>query len=103
MCEWSVEWSQAAGCAQCWSLTGPRIPVQLRPLRRFKSHSNTSQNFVRASFAHSSLLVSGSEDGVLYMWDRENDEVLQTLEGHEGVVSRRLAGTGGSLGFQNVC
>lgn len=42
---------------------------------------------MRASFAHSSLLVSGSEDGVLYMWDRESDEVLQTLEGHEGVVS----------------
>ncbi|ORY89421.1 WD40-repeat-containing domain protein [Leucosporidium creatinivorum] len=58
----------------------------LRPLRRFKAHSNTSQNFIRASFAHSSLLVSGSEDGVLYMWDRESSEVLQTLEGHDGIV-----------------
>lgn len=62
-------------------------PKQLRPLRRFKAHSNTSQNFIRAKFAHSTLLVSGSEDGVLYMWDRESSEVLQTLEGHEGVVS----------------
>lgn len=61
--------------------------VKLRPLRRFKAHSNTSQNFIRASFAHSSLLVSGSEDGVLYMWDRESSEVLQTLEGHDGIVS----------------
>jgi WD40 repeat protein len=61
--------------------------LQLRPLRRFKAHSNTSHNFIRATFAHSSLLVSGSEDGVLYMWDREDSEVLQTLEGHEGIVS----------------
>ncbi|SCV71988.1 BQ2448_4682 [Microbotryum intermedium] len=58
----------------------------LRPLRRFKAHSNTSHNFVRASFAHSSLLVSGSEDGVLYMWDRESSEVLHTLEEHRGIV-----------------
>ncbi|KAK4053933.1 hypothetical protein OIO90_003770 [Microbotryomycetes sp. JL221] len=58
----------------------------LRPLRRFKAHSNTSHNFIRASFAHSSLLVSGSEDGMLYMWDREDSEVLQTLEGHEGIA-----------------
>ncbi|KDE08948.1 hypothetical protein MVLG_01038 [Microbotryum lychnidis-dioicae p1A1 Lamole] len=58
----------------------------LRPLKRFKAHSNTSHNFVRASFAHASLLVSGSEDGVLYMWDRESSEVLQTLEGHRGIV-----------------
>lgn len=64
----------------------PRANPQLRPLHRYKAHSNTSQNFVRASFAHSSLLVSGSEDGLLYMWDRESSEVLQTLEGHEGVV-----------------
>lgn len=35
---------------------------------------------------HSSLLISGSEDGRLYMWDRESSEVLQTLDGHEGVV-----------------
>ncbi|KAK4054467.1 hypothetical protein OIV83_000961 [Microbotryomycetes sp. JL201] len=58
----------------------------LRPLRRFKAHSNTSHNFVRATFAHSSLLVSGSEDGMLYMWDREDSDVLQTLEGHEGIA-----------------
>ncbi|KAL8281312.1 hypothetical protein RQP46_006346 [Phenoliferia psychrophenolica] len=58
----------------------------LRPLTRYKAHSNTSQNFVRASFAHASLVVSGSDDGILYMWDRESGEVVQTLEGHEGVV-----------------
>ena len=54
----------------------------LRPLKRFKGHQNTSKNFIRASFAHTSLLVGGSEDGRIYMWDQESSEVLQTLEGH---------------------
>lgn len=66
--------------------------IKLRPLRKFKAHSNTSQNFIRAKFAHSTLLVSGSEDGILYLWDRESSEVLQRLEGHEGVVSTCLPG-----------
>ncbi|KAE8225292.1 hypothetical protein CF319_g1947 [Tilletia indica] len=54
----------------------------LRPLQRFKGHQNTAKNFVRASFAHTSLLVGGSEDGKIYMWDEESSEVLQTLAGH---------------------
>ncbi|PWZ01158.1 WD40 repeat-like protein [Testicularia cyperi] len=54
----------------------------LRPLKRFKGHQNTSKNFIRSSFAHTSLLVGGSEDGMIYMWDQESSEVLQTLEGH---------------------
>ncbi len=54
----------------------------LRPLKRFKGHQNTSKNFIRSSFAHTSLLVGGSEDGLIYMWDQESSEVLQTLEGH---------------------
>jgi len=54
----------------------------LRPLQRFKGHQNTAKNFVRASFAHTSLLVGGSEDGRIYMWDEESSEVLQTLAGH---------------------
>ncbi|SPO38984.1 related to TAF5 - subunit of TFIID and SAGA complexes [Pseudozyma flocculosa] len=54
----------------------------LRPLKRFKGHQNTSKNFIKSSFAHTSLLVGGSEDGRIYMWDQESSEVLQTLEGH---------------------
>lgn len=56
--------------------------MQLRPLQRFKGHQNTSKNFIRSSFAHTSLLVGGSEDGLIYMWDQESSEVLQTLAGH---------------------
>ncbi|CCU99069.1 unnamed protein product [Malassezia sympodialis ATCC 42132] len=54
----------------------------LRPLQRFKGHQNTSKNFIRCAFAHPSLIVSGSEDGLVYMWGQENSRVLQTLEGH---------------------
>lgn len=54
----------------------------LRPLRRFKGHQNTSKNFIRSAFAHPSLLVSGSEDGLVYIWDQESSNVVQTLEGH---------------------
>ena len=54
----------------------------LRPLQRFKGNQNTSKNFIRSSFAHPSLVVSGSEDGLVYTWDQASPSVLQTLEGH---------------------
>ncbi|KOS14382.1 wd repeat protein [Malassezia pachydermatis] len=54
----------------------------LRPLQRFTGHQNTSKNFIRCAFAHPSLIVSGSEDGLVYMWSQESSHVLQTLEGH---------------------
>jgi len=34
---------------------------QLQTRQRLKGHQNTSRNFVRASFGHKSLVVSGSE------------------------------------------
>eukprot|EP00842_Homolaphlyctis_polyrhiza_P005930 jgi/Hompol1/6338/HPOL_001506-RA len=58
----------------------------LRPIRKFKGHQNTSKNFIRASFAGESLIVGGSEDGVVYVWDRDKGEVLQRLRGHGGIV-----------------
>lgn len=54
----------------------------LRPLQRFTGHQNTSKNFIRCGFAHPSLIASGSEDGLVYMWGQESTQVLQTLEGH---------------------
>jgi WD40 repeat protein len=59
----------------------------LRPLQRFKGAQNTRANFVRASFAHNSLIASGSEDGTVLLWDQDSSECLQTLAGHgHGVV-----------------
>lgn len=54
-----------------------------RPIRRFKGHQNTSKNFVRASFGpDESLVVGGSEDGLVYLWDAATGEILQRLGSH---------------------
>lgn len=58
----------------------------VRPIRKLKGHQNTSKNFVRAKFADNNLIVGGSEDGIVYIWDQETGEVLQKLRGHQGVV-----------------
>ncbi|CAM6106108.1 unnamed protein product [Calypogeia fissa] len=50
------------------------------PIKRFKGHQNTSKNFVRASFGpDESLVVGGSEDGLIYIWDATTGEILQRL------------------------
>ncbi|KAL1916932.1 uncharacterized protein VTP21DRAFT_5129 [Calcarisporiella thermophila] len=58
----------------------------VRPIRKLKGHQNTSKNFIRATFAHHNLVVGGSEDGVVYIWDQETGEILQRLRGHDGIV-----------------
>lgn len=58
----------------------------VRPIRRFKGHQNTSKNFIRAGFAGDSLVVGGSEDGIVYIWDTTQGNLLQQLEGHNGIV-----------------
>ncbi|KAJ3025061.1 hypothetical protein HK097_006761, partial [Rhizophlyctis rosea] len=57
-----------------------------RPVRKFRGHQNTSKNFVRTNFAGDSLVVGGSEDGLLYIWDVDKADILQTLPGHGGIV-----------------
>ena len=58
----------------------------LRPIRKFKGHQNTSKNFIRSSFAGDALIVGGSEDGNVYIWDREKGDILQRLRRHHGAV-----------------
>jgi WD40 repeat protein len=58
----------------------------VRPIRRFKGHQNTSKNFIRAGFANSNTIVSGSEDGLVYCWDSEKGDLIGRLQGHDGVV-----------------
>lgn len=50
---------------------------------RYTGHQNTSKNLVRCSFATdgSNLIVGGSEDGLVYLWDREQ----ATGSAHESV------------------
>ncbi|KAJ3106459.1 hypothetical protein HDU97_006245 [Phlyctochytrium planicorne] len=57
-----------------------------RPIRRFKGHQNTSRNFIRAGFATDALVVGGSENGVVYVWDADRGTLLTRLRGHSGIV-----------------
>ncbi|KAJ3216610.1 hypothetical protein HDU67_009217 [Dinochytrium kinnereticum] len=57
-----------------------------RPVRRFKGHQNTSRNFIRAGFATDALVVGGSENGVVYVWDAERGTLLTRLRSHTGIV-----------------
>ncbi|KAJ2402820.1 hypothetical protein GGI23_000438 [Coemansia sp. RSA 2559] len=58
----------------------------LKRLRRYKGHQNTSKNFIRSDFIGDSLVVGGSEDGMVYIWDRESTNIIQRLDGHKGIV-----------------
>mmetsp|Transcript_16887 Transcript_16887/g.43093 ORF Transcript_16887/g.43093 Transcript_16887/m.43093 type:complete len:544 (+) Transcript_16887:126-1757(+) len=58
-----------------------------RPLKKFKGHANTSKNFVRARFgSNCKVVIGGSEDGIIYIWDVDSGTVLQQLVGHSGIV-----------------
>eukprot|EP00937_MAST-01D_sp_MAST-1D-sp2_P007995 g7995.t1 len=74
--------SSKNSCNRLWDI---RIG---RPLaKRFKGHTHTSKNFVRAAFGpNERLIVGGSEDGAVYMWDAETCTFLQRLHGHKDVV-----------------
>ena len=58
-------------------------------LLRFKGHQNTSKNFIRARFGlNGSLVLSGSEDGRVHVWDARSGNLLERLRGHIGSVYR---------------
>lgn len=60
---------------------------QCRPIRRFKGHQNTSKNFIRAGFGPMErLVVGGSEDGFVYVWDVETEDVVGKLGPANGPV-----------------
>ena len=55
-----------------------------KPIRRFIGHQNTYTNFVRACFGPSqNLVIGGSEDGFVYIWDMSTGNILQRLGGHK--------------------
>eukprot|EP01094_Clydonella_sp_ATCC50884_P029339 TRINITY_DN9159_c0_g1_i2.p1 TRINITY_DN9159_c0_g1~~TRINITY_DN9159_c0_g1_i2.p1 ORF type:complete len:598 (+),score=111.99 TRINITY_DN9159_c0_g1_i2:64-1857(+) len=58
-----------------------------KPIVRYKGHQNTSKNFVRASFgSREEVVVGGSEDTQLYVWDTNSGDLLHTLHGHTHIV-----------------
>ncbi|CAD6569238.1 MAG: hypothetical protein TREMPRED_005131 [Tremellales sp. Tagirdzhanova-0007] len=42
-----------------------------RTLYRYTGHQNTAKNLIRCSFTSTDLIIGGSEDGLVYVWDRE--------------------------------
>ncbi|KAI9362948.1 WD40-repeat-containing domain protein [Zopfochytrium polystomum] len=58
----------------------------VQPVMRYKGHQNTSKNFIRSGFAGESLIVGGSEDGIMHIWDAEKGTLLSRLSGHGGAV-----------------
>ncbi|KAJ3281957.1 hypothetical protein HDU79_010366, partial [Rhizoclosmatium sp. JEL0117] len=58
----------------------------VQSIRKFKGHQNTSKNFVRAAFAGESLVVGGSEDSMVHIWDTDKGTLLSRLSGHGGIA-----------------
>ena len=58
-----------------------------RVLKRFRGHQNSTRHFVDVSFGPApGLLVGGSEDGRVCMWNMATGELDRTLDGHQGPV-----------------
>ena len=56
-------------------------------LQRYKGHQNSRLSFVRAGFGPAeALVVGGSEDGRVFLWDTESGGVLGKMAGHGGPV-----------------
>jgi len=57
---------------------------QQRNIYRYTGHQNTSKNLIRSHFASSdNLIISGSEDGLVYIWPRESS---QTSDRNQSVI-----------------
>lgn len=60
-----------------------------KPIKKYKGHQNTSKNFIRSSFGglNESLIIGGSEDGSIYMWDIDSCNIVKKISnGHNGYV-----------------
>ncbi|WVO20858.1 uncharacterized protein IAS62_002158 [Cryptococcus decagattii] len=75
-----------------------------RSVYRYTGHQNTSKNLIRCSFACStSLVIGGSEDGSVYIWEREgnsNDRRSNSLvpsTPHNELLVPDRKGSGGGL------
>ncbi|KAI8614000.1 WD40-repeat-containing domain protein [Chytriomyces sp. MP71] len=66
-------------------------------IRKFKGHQNTSKNFVRAGFAGDSLVVGGSEDSLVHVWDLNKGTLLSRLPSHGGIAYSAIWNSSQSL------
>lgn len=59
-----------------------------RCVKTYQGHKNQKYSISGAFGIHQDegFIVSGSEEGTIFIWDVTSKKVLQRLEGHEGVV-----------------
>ena len=68
--------------------------VEGRCMKTYQGHKNEKYSLSGAHGVYNNkeeteqraFVVSGSEDGKIFTWDVQSKEILQTMEGHEGVV-----------------
>ncbi|KAL6714625.1 WD domain protein [Lecanora helva] len=68
--------------------------VEGRCMKTYQGHKNEKFSLAGAHGSYTNkeetekraFVVSGSEDGKIFTWDINSKEILQTVEGHEGVV-----------------
>jgi WD40 repeat protein len=87
---------QAAGCiannetprvCRLWDLRKLSGGGSSKALRLYKGNQNTFTNFIRVSLApHPTLVMSGSEDGYCYLWDRLSGSRVQRLGGFNTII-----------------
>mmetsp|Transcript_25218 Transcript_25218/g.49335 ORF Transcript_25218/g.49335 Transcript_25218/m.49335 type:complete len:534 (-) Transcript_25218:140-1741(-) len=52
-------------------------------VKKYTGHQNTWKNFIKSCFGpNDEMVVSGSEDGHVYMWDRESASIIQKQPAH---------------------
>ena len=60
-------------------------------LQSYAGHTNQDYR-IRATLALAdAAVISGSEDGILFVWDLLDGKILQRLEAHRGKVSSAVA------------
>mmetsp|Transcript_12265 Transcript_12265/g.14808 ORF Transcript_12265/g.14808 Transcript_12265/m.14808 type:complete len:631 (+) Transcript_12265:56-1948(+) len=76
--------SSRHGAIRLWDLRSTA-----KPLIRYKGHQNSASSFLRCSFGvRESVVMSGSDDGSIHIWDTASGKPLSILEGHSGAVYR---------------
>mmetsp|Transcript_4673 Transcript_4673/g.6614 ORF Transcript_4673/g.6614 Transcript_4673/m.6614 type:complete len:553 (-) Transcript_4673:65-1723(-) len=64
-----------------WDMRKPKC------VRKYSGSQNTWKNFIRSCFGPGDeMIVSGSEDGHLLIWDRESGNVIQRIIAHEDIT-----------------
>ena len=65
-------------------------------LKSYEGHQNTNYRIRSCLGLADSVVVSGSEDGHLYVWDLLEGRVLQNLQAHGGKTISAVAWNGRS-------